>query len=214
VLLFKDRQDAGRRLAEALPLRGTHPLIMAIPRGGVAVGEALSAALNGDLDVVLVRKLRHPSEPELALGAVGEGQVPVWNSLSGPMDADNAWLIQELALQRAELAQRRALYTPRAGPLNPERRITIAVDDGAATGATLIAALRLLRRRRPSRLIAAAAVAPPETVQRLQREADQVVVLWAPREFQSVGEAFEDFHQLTDDEVIAALQRARRQAHL
>jgi putative phosphoribosyl transferase len=207
--MFRDRLEAARRLAERLDaLRGRRPLVLAIPRGGVPMARVIADALEGELDVVLVRKLGAPGNPEYAIGAVSEdGAVSLedW-ARHYPEQA----VSREVERQRERIAARRRHYTPIRPPIDPSGRVVVVVDDGSATGATMAAALTTLRRRDPERLIAAIGVAPADTLERLGRLADEVVCLDAPRGFQAVGQFFADFTQVEDDEVVALLDDARR----
>lgn len=209
--MFRDREDAARQLAAKLATyRGARPLVLGIPRGAVVMAAIIAERLGGDLDVALVRKLGAPGQPELAVGAVDEtGRV----TLDGAADAlglDPEYLERERERQSAVLRARRARYTPARAPVNPNGRVVIVVDDGVATGATLSAALRLVRGLGPARLVAAAAVAPPQAAARLAREADEVVVLALPQPFTAVGAFFEDFRQVDDDDVVRLLERFGR----
>jgi len=206
--MFRDREEAARLLAVKLSkYRGSRPLVLGIPRGAVVMAAIIADRLGGDLDVALVRKLGAPGQPELAVGAVDEtGRV----NLDGTPDElglDVAYVERERERQAAALRARRARYTPARAPVNPSGRTVIVVDDGIATGATLAAALRLVRSRGPARLVAAAAVAPPPAAARLMREADEVVVLATPEPFVAVGAFFDDFRQVSDDEVVELLER-------
>jgi predicted phosphoribosyltransferase len=168
----------------------------------------IADALEGELDVVLVHKLGAPGHSELAIGAVDEtGQVYLgpYVQLLG-ISAD--YLATETAAQLETLRTRRAMYTPIRPPIIPTGRLVIVVDDGIATGASMIAALRAMRGKQPARLIAAVAVAPSRTLERMEQEADEVVCLEAPEEFYAVGHWFEDFSQVTDAEVVAILRQA------
>lgn len=202
--MFRDRADAAGRLARALAAyRGRRPLVLGIPRGGVPMGRIVADALGGDLDVVLVQKIGAPENPEFAVGAVGEdGTV----ELRGAGRVRERWLQAEVERLVAALAERRRRYAPVRPPLDPAGRSVIVVDDGAATGATLAAALRLVRRRRPGRLVVALAVAPADTVERLEEIADEVVCLRTPRFFFAVGQYFRDFGPVSDEAVIRALR--------
>jgi predicted phosphoribosyltransferase/SHS2 domain-containing protein len=172
----------------------------------------IARALEGDLDVVLVHKLGAPGAEELAIGAVDEdGRLYVDREVAD-LGVGEGYIEAERQKQWRMLLQRRELYTQARRALRPEGRTVIVVDNGIATGATLIAALRAVRGRGPARLIAAAAVAPAETVRRLEREADEVVVVEQPREFFAVGAFFRDFHQVSDDEVVQLLERHRAAA--
>ncbi|MBS0476389.1 MAG: phosphoribosyltransferase [Proteobacteria bacterium] len=206
--LFRDRIDAAERLAERLQAyRGQRPLVLAIPRGAVPMAKALAQALQGDLDVVLVRKLRAPFDPEFAIGSIDESG---WTYLSPHAESAGAgqdYIAQEKRRQLDTIRQRRALYTPIRPPLDPAGRIAIVVDDGLATGATMMAALHSLRQRRPARLICAVPVSSPEALAKVRPLADEVLCLQAPADFWGVGQFYRDFAQVEDDEVIALLQR-------
>jgi putative phosphoribosyl transferase len=153
-----------------------------------------------------VRKLGAPDQPELAIGAVDEtGRVYLSDYVS-EMGVSEDYIKAETEKQLATLRRRRAMYTPLRPPLDPSGRIVIVVDNGIATGATMIAALRATRAKKPRKLIGAVAVAPPATVARLSKEADSIVCLKAPADFYAVGQFFEDFSQVTDDEVVRILQ--------
>lgn len=204
---FASREAAAELLARNLaPYDGRHPLVLAIPRGALPMGRIIADALHGDLDVVLVRKIGAPGNPEYAIGAVDEeGQI--WTDpLAGRLGIDGRYMRDEAARQLKVIKTRRAQYTPIHPALDPRGRVVIVVDDGVATGATLGAALRLLRQRRPARLVAAFAVAPPDTIARLQPLADDLVYLSAPEPFHAVGEFFTDFREVKDEEVLRILR--------
>lgn len=204
-MIFKDRDEAARLLAERLERwKGQRPLVLAVPRGAVPMGRVIADVLGGDLDVVLVRKLGAPGNPEFALGAVDERGEVYLNAYATAW-ASREFLDAEAAREKRTIAARRAQYTPVRSPLDPKGRVCIVVDDGIATGATLIAALRAVRTRKPQRLIAAVGVAPPDTLARLEGEADEVVCLHAPEYFGAVGQFFADFSQVEDDEVVKLL---------
>ncbi len=207
--MFDDRRDAALQLAEALrAYRGTHPLVLAIPRGAVPMAASIAAALAGELDVVLVRKLGAPDSPEFAVGAVDENGWTYVAPHARVAGADEAYIERERAIQLEALRVRRAAYTPLRAPLDPRGRVAIVVDDGLATGATMIAALHAVRARAPARLVCAVPVAAPDSLETVREHADEVVCLEAPRDFGSVGHFYRDFGQVDDAEVIRILQAA------
>lgn len=211
--MFRDRDGAGRRLAgKLLPLAGDAPIVLALPRGGVPVAAPVAEALQAPLDVLLVRKIGAPLDPELGLGAVVEGRPPT--SVLDPrlialLDVDPGYLALEQRRQLAEIQRQADLYRPGLGPPDIAGRTVIVVDDGIATGGTMRAALEALRLRRPRKLVVAVPVATAEALETLKDEADTVVCLETPEAFRSVGGAYEDFAQVPDSEVVAALRRLR-----
>ena len=208
---FENRAQAADLLARRLhAYRGRHPLVLAIPRGAVPMGRVIADALDGELDVILVRKLRAPQNPELAIGSIDETGAVYLDP-----DTRDLWsepyLEAEKKTQLATLQQRRQLYQPKGSPADPSGRVVIVLDDGIATGSTMIAALRAVRARRPAKLTAATAVASTEALRRIRREADEVVCLETPALLYAIGYYFRDFSQVSDAEVMAALREARRQ---
>jgi predicted phosphoribosyltransferase len=190
--------------------RGQHPLVLAVPRGAVVMGRVLAAALGGELDVVLVHKLGAPGEPELAIGAVDEEGSIYLDENAAYLGVSRAYIQRESEAQVATLRQRRARYTPARAPIPPAGRLAVVVDDGIATGASMMVALRAVRRHGPARLVAATAVMPRSTVPRIQEMADEVVCLAYPEHFRAVGEFFADFSQVSDEEVIEMLREHGR----
>lgn len=210
---FADRRDAGRRLAAALlRYREEQPVVLALPRGGVPVGFEIATALGAHLDIILVRKLGAPGQPELGVGAVADGDDPqgVFNEdLVRALGVTQGYLDRELQRQLEEIRRRRERYRgDRPGP-EVRGRTAIVVDDGLATGGSMRAALRSVRRGHPARLVLAVPVAPPDTLASLQSEADEVVCLSTPEDFGAVGRFYDDFTQTTDEEVIRLLEAAR-----
>jgi len=204
--LFESRSDAARRLAAALDqYRGRNPLVLAIPRGAVGMGRVLADLLGGELDVVLVHKLGAPGHAEFAVGAIDETGWAYVSDYAAGAGADAIYLEREKRAQLETLRRRRALYTPARAPIDPAGRIAIVVDDGLATGATMIAALHATRARKPERLVCAVPVAAPDSLEHVRPYADEVVCLEAPSGFYAVSQFYREFEQVEDDAVVALL---------
>ena len=212
-MTFRDRREAGRRLAEALNgYRSRRPFILAIPRGGIVVGYEVAVALDAPLDVVVPRKLRAPYNPELAVGAVAhDGSVYVDSPLVSSLRIPEEYLKEETATQLEEIRRRMRVYRGDRPQPALAGRAAIVVDDGIATGSTMIAALRAVRGMQPEVAAAAIPVAPPEGVESLRAEADDVVCLYTPTLFYAVGQFYDDFAQTTDDEVVFLLRRREQE---
>jgi len=212
-MAFKNRSDAGRRLAASLAgYRQSLPLVLALPRGGVPVAAEVAAALGAPLDLVLVRKIGVPSQPELAMGAVADG--------ANPVTVRNEAIIRYAGVSEeefervrdselAEIGRRRSHYLGDRAPASVAGRTVIVIDDGIATGATTRTALRALRAQGPKELVLAVPVAAKDTLEELREEADAVVCLETPEWFDAVGAFYSDFRQVTDAEVIDILARTK-----
>jgi putative phosphoribosyl transferase len=211
-LAFADRSDAGRRLAGALArFKDEQPLVLALPRGGVPVAFEVAQALAAPLDLILVRKIGAPFQPELAIGAVVDGdqaETVLNRDIVEEFQIPERYLARERARQLAEIERRRRLYQAGRPRIEARDRTAIVVDDGIATGATMEAALHATRRAGPRRLVLAVPVAPPDTIARLRPQVDAIECLLTPSHMGAIGMFYADFRQLSDDEVIALLERA------
>jgi putative phosphoribosyl transferase len=211
-MTFADRRDAGRRLAARLAhLKDRRPVILALPRGGVAIGSEIAEALEAPLDIVLVRKIGVPWQPELALGAVTDGAAPdvfIDRHLAASLDIPESYIGAETARQLREIERRRDSYCAGRPPLDIAGRTAVVVDDGIATGATMRVALKAVRRRGPERLVLAVPVAPADMPALFAGEADEIVCLDMPPAFGAIGFYYRDFHQMSDEEVTVLLTHA------
>ncbi|HWO70624.1 MAG TPA: phosphoribosyltransferase family protein [Actinomycetota bacterium] len=211
-MIFADRVEAGERLAVALArYKGADAVVLAIPRGGVIVGEAVARALGLPLDVVVPRKIGAPGNPELGLGAIAPGVRVLDEWLIERLGVTEEYLEREIEAEEREIERRERVYRAGRPPVDVAGKVAIVVDDGVATGGTAIAALRWARAQGAARVVLAVPVAPPGSVPRLAREADEVVVLETPEPFFAVGEWYRRFDQTTDEEVIAALARVAQE---
>jgi putative phosphoribosyl transferase len=204
---FVDRHDAGRRLADQLvDLRDEDPIVLALPRGGVPVGAEVANALGAPLDVILVRKLGVPSQPELAMGALGEEGVRVVDAgIVARARVSERELARVEARERAELERRAVRYRGDRPPLAIAGRTVVIVDDGLATGASARAAIVVARARGARRVVVAVPVAPPDTVAALGNQADDVISVETPSSMVAIGQWYEDFRQTSDEEVVEQL---------
>ena len=211
-LPFKDRHDAGRHLAAALDrFRSEHPLILALPRGGVPVGYEVAAALDAPLDVIMVRKIGAPGHEEYGLGAVVDGldpQLVLNDEVMQLVRPPPGYIEEEQQRQLAEIERRKALYLRSRPSLPVKDRVVIVVDDGIATGGTAKAALMALSRNGAARVVLAVPVAPSDVVDEFSKLADEVICLARPEPFLAVGLHYADFSQTTDEAVVALLDRA------
>ena len=210
--MFKNRQEAGEKLAEKLFQSISKELfkdvvVLAVPRGGVVIGRPIAEKLDSSLDIIVTRKIGAPGTKELAIGAVGEtsGSVYLNKRIVDELDISEEYLQKEMSEQKKEIIRREKLYRKDKPALSLEGKIVILVDDGAATGATLIAAAREVWNNNPKKVIIGLPVAPKDTVRKLEKEADEVEVFYTPSPFFSVGQFYEEFEQVNDEEVIQNL---------
>jgi len=204
-LLFNDRRDAGKSLARRLvSLDIEDPVVLGIPRGGVVVAHEVARTLHAPLDVIIPRKVGAPQNPELAIGAVAQdGTFVADEALVRSLGVSDDYLRAEIERQRAEIERRLSLYRRGRQAVAVSGRTALVVDDGIATGATVMASLRGIRSQNPARVVLAVPVAPPDTLERLADEADDIVCLASPEPFYAVGQFYRHFEQTTDDQVIA-----------
>ncbi|HUC20718.1 MAG TPA: phosphoribosyltransferase family protein [Candidatus Polarisedimenticolaceae bacterium] len=208
---FKDRVEAGRKLAKALvPYKEENPVVYALPRGGVVTAGEVADFFEAPLALVFPRKISHPASPEYAIGAVTETGDPVWNQLEKSFTAKD-WREQQVSLARTEAKQRRLKYQGDQPSLAIADKTALLIDDGIATGLTMIAAIQELRQYHPKQIMVAVPVAPREISHELMRYADQVIVLFTPDYFTAIGAYYQNFDQVSDEEV-RQLVRAYRNA--
>jgi len=210
-MLFCDRIDAGRKLDAALTAyKSEDCVVFALLRGGVPVAAEVAAFLHAPLDLILVRKIGAPNQPELAIGAVVDGEAPIVVKNPGVIKMLGVQAAEFQTLCQRELAEierRRKRYMEDKAPISAKGRIAIVIDDGIATGATMRAALQAARMRGPKKLILAVPVAPADVLEELRNDADEIVCLESPDQFEAVGLFYEDFEQTTDDELSAILSQ-------
>ncbi len=208
VIVFRDRVDAGRRLAEALAdLEGQDVVILGVPRGGVEVAAEVARLRGWPLDIVVPRKIGAPMNPELGLGAIAPGVRVLDERMVRTLNVSEGYLEEEIGAQEEEIRRRTELYRDGRPPVEVAGRVAVVVDDGVATGGTAVAAVRWARAAGASRVILAIPVAPREAVGRLSAEADEVVALATPEPFFAVGQWYERFPQTSDEEVVELLGR-------
>lgn len=208
-MMFADRKDAGRRLAEALGhLEGEDVVVLGVPRGGVEVAAEVARAHGWPLDIVIPRKVGAPMNPELGLGAIAPGVRVLDERMIRQLRVSPDYLEREIAEQEEEIRRRTVAYRGDRPPIDAAGKVAVVVDDGVATGGTAAAALRWARAQGASRVILAVPVAPHEAIARLSKEADEVVALATPEPFFAVGQWYESFPQTSDREVVDFLSRA------
>ena len=208
-MFFKDRSDAGKQLAAQLAFLKDQPdvIVLGIPRGGVVVAAEVARALDAPLDVFLAHKLGAPFNPELAIGATtSSGEILLDDLLVRELHITDQDIAHEAEHQCKEIERRMSVYRKNRPPLDVQNKTVVLIDDGVATGATVLASLRALRRQQPAKLILAIPVGPADTVLRLADECDQLIVLATPEPFWAVGRFYFQFGQTSDEEVIELLE--------
>lgn len=211
--MFLDRVDAGKKLAQQLMQYASRDdvVVLGIPRGGVPVAFEIAQALHAPLDILLVRKLGTPGQKELAMGAIASGGVRILNEeLVRSLGISEADLASATAEQQAELQRREELFRGARPPISVQDKIAILVDDGIATGSSMLAALNALRLLHPKKIVVATPVAPSDANARIKRVADEFVCVHAPRWFFAIGEFYRSFPQTEDEEVRELLSRASK----
>lgn len=212
---FADRRDAARQLAQELAAyRGRRPLVLGIPRGGVILAQEVAHALDADMDVLLAHKLSSPGHPELAMGSVAEsGGLFLNEEVIRSLDVDERRIQQERDRRMAEIRRRSELFRAYLPRMPLKDRTVIVTDDGVATGATTQAAIRAARLERPDRLVGALPVGPEDTMIELARETDELICLRSPPSFAAVGQFYQHFEPVTDDDVLEALREEGLRRH-
>jgi predicted phosphoribosyltransferase len=206
--MFMDRIDAGKQLAQALIAYKRQPVVVyALPRGGVVLGVEVAKALAAPLDLIVVRKIGHPQQPEYAIGAVAEDGYVVTNS-DEVATLDKRWLDRAIAGELKEAQRRRRLFLQGRRPVAVKDKAAIIVDDGLATGLTMLAAIHEIRKRRPQEVVVAVPVAAADTADKLRLEVDNLVVLYIPGWLGAIGAFYQRFDQVSDDEVVALMKFA------
>jgi predicted phosphoribosyltransferase len=212
-MIFRDRADAGERLAAALaPWRASRPLVLAIPRGAVPMGAIVAERLGGELDVVLTRKLPAPRNEEFAIGAVDETGWTYIAPHAASSGATPEYIQREVAAQLETMRNRRAQYTPARPPLDPSGRVAIVIDDGLATGATMITALHAVASKKPQRLVCAVPVATSDAIEKVRPYCDEIVCLESEHDFFAISQCYGRFPQVDDSEVMAVLRASAQRS--
>lgn len=210
-MVFANREQAALRLVPKLEIyRGQHPLVLAIPRGAVPMGEIVVNSIGGELDLLLVTKVTSDDRPELALGAVSETGLVHWEDHAFHSGFDRDQLDQLARAAVVSLVRRRSDYAPLVRQSSVEGRVVIIVDDGIATGATISVAIEAVRARNPKRLLVATPVASSQAVQKLQSLVDELIVLHVPKNFLAVSQFYDHFDQVSDGDVTRILNESRK----
>lgn len=206
--IFKDRQEAGQKLAKILEdFKGQNAIVLALPRGGVAVGAEVARALDLPLDIIVTRKIGSPESEEYAIGAIDIDGDGVWNE-EELKRINKEWLAQKIKKEKEEARRRFSIYRSGKLPLDLKNKIAIIVDDGIATGLTIKAAIRYARKLGAQKVVVASPLAPQEVIDDLKKEADELRVLETPAFFFAIGQFYETFPQVDDEEVVEIMKHA------
>ncbi|MEM4311178.1 MAG: phosphoribosyltransferase [Nitrososphaerales archaeon] len=214
--MFRDRVDAAKRLANImLELKGKDIIVLAIPRGGVVIGYEIAKALKAELDVIIPRKIGAPLDPELAIGAIGEdGSLYLMEPLMNQLGVSKDYIDEEANRQLKEIKRRAIKYRGSREALELKDKIVILVDDGLATGATMKVAIMQVKKKEPKEVIVAIPVSPKDTLDEISRMVDKVYCLATPTPFFAIGQFYRNFEQVSDEEVIELLNKAREESKL
>jgi predicted phosphoribosyltransferase len=209
---FKNREEAAKKLAkELIKFRGKNPVVLAIPRGGVVIAYEVAKTLNAPLDLIIPRKIGAPGNPELAIGAVIEDGTTVLNhGLISALGISKDYIESVKQEQIQEIKRRSKTYCGDAAPHELKKKTVIIVDDGIATGATMKAAIHSIRKKEPSSIVVATPVAPPDTLEELRKEVDELICLVAYEPFYAIGQFYDNFDQVSDEEVIKLLRSSEQ----
>lgn len=201
--MFENRLDAASKLAEKLSrYKNTDAVVLAIPRGGVAIGKEIADKLNIPLEIILSKKIGHPRNPEFAIGSVSELGMVINDDI---MDISMDYIQNEAARLQLQLKEKYKLFMGDRKPTDLKNKIVILVDDGIATGNTILATINMIKKKFPKKLIVAVPVAPPDTTRKINKEVDEMICLLTPADFYAVGQFYADFSQVSDEEVIKML---------
>lgn len=205
-MIFSNRQDAGKQLVKKLrKYQNKEAIVFALPRGGVVVAKEISKSLKFPLDLIVVRKIGHPLSPEYAIGAVSENNALIGDPIE-LSQVDKKWLEQKREAEAREARRRRQVYLKSKKPLGAKNKIAIIVDDGIATGWTMLAAIKEIKNQNPKKIVVVVPVLPAQIKERFEKEADEFIFVEAPAAFLAVGEYYKNFPQVSDEEVIEALK--------
>ena len=209
-MLFKDREQAGRQLAEKLQkYKGKDTLILAIPRGGLVIGFALAKALGAPLDIIVTKKIGYPGDPEYAIGAVGPNKAVIVNE-DAAKDVPKEYIDEQVKEISAAINEKYRKYKGKVEIPNLKDKIVILTDDGVATGSTIKVSIELIKQQHPKKIVVAIPVGPPETIHEIAQQVDEIICLEQPTTFFAIGAFYDNFPQVEDEEAITYLKEANK----